>query len=274
MQNTRTEKLDEDSVRRFLKYLESRGKSENTVRAYGSDLNQLLLVAGPLTHEAFEDATLDWLNASRKEQAPKTTGRRLTSVRAFAKWAGWPENLADYSSPTPAKSIPHPLPEGMEGVRRMIAKGANDRERALVALCGLCGMRVAEALSIGPADFDLDSMMVTIRGKGDKTRVVPVSPEAWTHLVRPVTLAFVEGSTVVSMYDRQARRCITRLARKAKLKRHVSSHDLRATFASAVYDKTLDIRVVQELLGHSSVETTQVYTLTRVSKMREGVEDL
>jgi site-specific recombinase XerD len=234
-----------------------------------------MLVADDISYDTFEDQAMKWLNATRKEAAPKTTGRRLTSLRAFAKWAGWEAVLTDYSTPTPAKPVPHPLPEGIDGVRRMLVIAKYDNERALVALCGLCGLRVSEALSVIPHDFDLESMTLTIRGKGDKTRIVPVSREAWNILAPAVTRAYCgqkDGGSVVDMYDRQARRCVTRLGRKAKLKRHISSHDLRATFATAVYDKTMDIRLVQDLLGHSSVETTQVYTGVGMDKMKKGVE--
>ena len=275
MQNKiRTTTLDDDSADLFVGYLKSRGKSANTQRAYRSDLHQFMLVVGTCPQEKFEDEAMLWLNDTRESTAPKTTGRRLTSLRGFARWAGWGDVLDEYSTPTPAKPIPHPLPEGIAGVRLMIGKAANNEERALIALCGLCGMRVSEALSILPTDFDLAEMTVKIRGKGDKSRVVPVSPEAWTALAPSVTRAFcgVGSATVTGMYDRQARRCVTRLARKAHLKRHVSSHDLRATFATAVYDKTMDIRLVQELLGHSSVEQTQVYTGIAMSKMKEGVK--
>jgi site-specific recombinase XerD len=276
MQTNRSVQLDTDSVERFITWLEARGRSENTCRAYASDLHQFLLVMGPVPRFEFEDKAMAWLNTTRKDMAPKTTGRRLTSLRGFAKWAGWEQVLTDYSTPTPAKPVPHPLPEGIDGVRRMLAVAKYDDERALIALCGLCGLRVAEALAVIPPNFDLTNMTLTIRGKGDKSRIVPVSKEAWNMLAPSVTRAYcgMGPGTVVGMYDRQARRCVTRLGKKANLKRHISSHDLRATFATAVYDKTMDIRLVQDLLGHSSVETTQVYTGVGLAKMKEGVEGL
>lgn len=209
---------------------------------------------------------------NRKKVAPKTTGRRLTSLRSFARWAGYSNVLSDYAAPTPAKGVPHPLPEGLEGIRKMIDVATNNRQKALIALCGYCGCRVAEALSIQPKDFDFSEMNLTIRGKGDKTRVVPVSSLAWEVLAVPVTHAFVYGGTVVGLKDRYARRVITDLGVKAGLKRHISSHDLRATFATAVYDKTLDLRLVQELLGHASSHQTELYTGVSMDNMRKAVE--
>jgi site-specific recombinase XerD len=222
--------------------------------------------------EDFEEVGMNWLQANRRRVAPKTTGRRLTSLKAFAKWAGWGDMFTEYSAPVPAKGVPHPLPEGIEGVYRLIDITHNVRQKALIALCGLCGCRVAEALAVKPSDFNLHDMTLTIRGKGDKTRIVPVSPRAWEILQIPVTRAFVDGDIpVIGLKDRFARRVISDLGVKAKLKRHISSHDLRATFATEVWDRTLDLRVVQELLGHASSNTTELYTAVRQDKMREAV---
>jgi site-specific recombinase XerD len=272
--NQRATALDDESVERFCSFLESRGRSEHTVKAYRSDLAQFLLVyPGGVRGESFEDTATSWLTSNRRIVAPKTTGRRLTSLRAFAKWAGWGPMFDDYSAPVPAKSMPHPLPEGFDGVRKLIEACHTEEERSLVALCGMLGCRVSEARSVTPGDFNLGDMTLTIRGKGDKSRIVPLSTEAWDILSTPMTRAFIGGGgPVVDMTDRRARRTITRLGVRAGLKRHIASHDLRATFATSVYDKTLDIRTVQELLGHSSVETTQLYTGVKMDTMRSAVE--
>jgi site-specific recombinase XerD len=266
--------LTPESIDKFRSSLCARGRSDKTVRAYTTDLKTFLMeletVELPMTE--YEEAAMNWLTANRRKLAPKTTGRRLTSLRVFARWAGYSEMLKDYSAPHPAKSQPHPLPEGMDGIRRLIAAANKDEHRALIALCGFLGCRVAEALTIRPSDFDLNEMMLTIRGKGDKTRIVPVSNQAWQVLAMPVTKAMVEGREVVGCKDRFARRIITDLGVKAGLRRHISSHDLRATFATAIYDKTLDIRVTQELLGHSSSQTTELYTNVTLDTMRKAVE--
>lgn len=157
----------------------------------------------------------------------------------------------------------------------MIAQANNEHQRALVAACGLCGMRIAEALSIKASDFNTqtENITVLIRGKGDKQRRVPVSNLAWEYLKMPVFRSFCNGDTrVIPMQDRNARAIITRLASKAELVRRVASHDLRATFATAVYDKTLDQRLVQELLGHSSGAQTEIYIGRTVNQLRAGVE--
>jgi len=222
--------------------------------------------------ESLERTAAQWLTTTRKVMSPKTITRRLTSVRAYGRWAGLGSILDDYKAPTPAKGDPHPLPEGIDGVRRLLNATQNEKQRALIALCGLCGCRVSEALSITASSFDLNRMVLTIRGKGDKTRRVPVSNEAWEVLQNRVFRSFCENDApVVGLADRFARRVITDLGVKAKLERRVSSHDLRATFATAVYNKTLDIRVVQILMGHGQSSTTELYIGVEQEKLQGAV---
>lgn len=264
----------------FRSSLSVKGRSPRTVKAYTTDLKMFLLATrtdegamAVLTPE-FEELAASWLTMNRGKVSPKTTTRRLTSLRAFARWAGWPDVLSDYSVPTPAKGQPHPLPEGIDGVRRLIAASKVERDKTLIALCGLVGLRISEALQVRPSHFNLNTMMLTVRGKGDKTRVVPVSSEAWDVISMCVARAFSanKDACVVQLTDRAARRIVTRLGAVAGLQRSISSHDLRATFGTAVFDHTKDIRVVQELLGHGSVSTTELYTGVSQQKMREAVE--
>jgi site-specific recombinase XerD len=267
--------LTYESIEQFQNSLCAHGRSEKTAKAYGTDLKTFLkeIDQGEISMEEFEMTAQNWLTANRRIIAPKTTSRRLTSLRVFAKWAGHSDVLSDYSTPTVARGQSHPLPEGMDGVRRLIEVARNEKQKALIALCGLCGLRVAEALAIKPEHFKLEQMMLIVRGKGDKTRVVPVSPEAWGVLAMSVTAAMCDGGReVVDIKDRFARRVITDLGVKAGLRRHISSHDLRATFATAVYDKTQDAMLVRELLGHSSVVTTQLYIGVEMTKLREAVQ--
>jgi integrase/recombinase XerD len=160
----------------------------------------------------------------------------------------------------------------MNGVRRLITVASNDQQRCLIVLCGMVGCRVAEALEVRPQHFNLQNRTLIIRGKGDKERVVPVSNAAWEYLQMPVVQAFANNSTVVGLRDRHARKVVTTLGRRAGLQRAISSQDLRATFGTHVYDKTKDIRLVQELLGHANSSTTEVYVGVTQTALREAVE--
>lgn len=265
--------LTYETIDRYRQWCFGRGRSENTVKAYASDLKEFVKATGQVTQEEYEELAQSWLNLYRTKVSPKTTARRLTSLRGFAKWAGWGPVLVDYIAPTPGKTIPHPIAEGPEGLRMMIERAKNYEQVAIVALGGFIGCRISESLSLKPENFDVQAMNVTIRGKGDKTRTVPVSPEAWTAIQTAYVLAHSKSDgKLVSYKDRFARQIVLNLGKRAGLSRPVKSHDLRATFATAVLDKTNNIRLAQELLGHSSVETTEIYTGVSMSAMREAVQ--
>jgi integrase len=208
--------------------------------------------------------------------APRTTARRLTSLRSFADWAGYPNIFDEYTAPDGGPAAPHPLTEGMSGVRRMIDAANRHQHKALLALCGMCGLRVAEALAVTFSDFLIqgEKVILTVRGKGDVVRRVPVSQEAFGFLLRMLVEHMRDNLPIVEMQDRYARRCITNLGVRAGLSRRVASHDLRATFATAVYNKTKDKYLVQLLLGHKSGITTDGYIGLTETQMREGVEGL
>lgn len=265
--------LSHESIDKFRVWLFVRGKSEQTVKAYSTDLKMFLLATEtPVDQQEYEELSARWLTMNRNKVSPKTTARRLTSLKAFARWAGWGPVLEDYRRPEAAKSMPHPLPEGIEGVRRLIQCASNNNQRALIALCGLCGCRIAEALAVVTTDFNTADHTLKIKGKGSKYRIVPVSKEAWEVLEVPIIKAWSENRPVVNLQDRQARKIITNLGMRANLRRRISSHDLRATFATEIYNSTLDIRVVQELLGHSSSVTTEIYVGVAMTKLRQAVE--
>ncbi len=283
MLSTRATKVSLEVIDRFRNSLSVKGRSEQTVKAYSSDLRIFLQETSTkkdwtkykVPMEEFEELGMNWLQANRHRVSPKTTNRRLTSLRALARWAGWGDPFAEYSPPTPAKGQPHPLPEGIAGVHRMIEATTNQKQKTLVALCGLMGLRIGEALSIRASDFNLEEMTLSVRGKGDKTRIVPVSEEAWEIMAMSVINSFTsEDAPIVGLKDRFARGVVTNLGTKAGLQRRVSSHDLRATFATAVYDKCLDQRVAQELLGHAQGSTTELYIGRTAKQMRDAVEGL
>lgn len=275
MRGTTVTTLTAATIGHYRQWCTGRGRAENTTRAYTSDLFLFLAEAGEnetVTREEYEELAMSWLNLRRMQVSPKTTARRLTSIRGFAKWAGWGKVLDEYIAPMPGKTIPHPLPEGMAGVERMIEQAKNHEQAALVAFGGEVGCRISESLSIQTSSFDLHDMLLTIRGKGDKTRTVPISERAWDHLMPAYALAMSKpDKRLVSYKDRFARQIVTNLGARAKLQRPVSSHDLRATFATALLDSGANIRVVQEVLGHASSETTEIYTGVTLDAMRKAV---
>jgi site-specific recombinase XerD len=266
--------LSPASTDAFRVWLLGKGRAENTAKAYTDDLKEFLRASGgeEIERLEYEELAASWLVMNRNKVSPKTTGRRLTSLRAFAEWIELGPVLKDFIAPKPGKAIPHPIPEGLAGIERLLDAARNPEQCALIGLCGHAGLRISEARGIMVANFDLHSMMLTVRGKGDKTRVVPISKRAWSATSEAYLNAACNGDPHLIHYkDRSARYVVTSLGKKAQLKRPISSHDLRATFATLAYDYTRDIRVVQELLGHSSTETTQLYTGISEEKLRNAV---
>lgn len=222
--------------------------------------------------QEFDHLSQVWLNETRKEAAPKTTGRRLTSLRSWARWAKWATELHEYNAPTPGKAIPHPLPERLDGLERLLEVASTPDQRALIGACGFIGMRVGEALAFDTSWFNPHEMMMTIRGKGDRTRNVPVSARAWDAISEAYIRAMMTpDKKVINYEDRAARKCITSLGRKARLVRDISSHDLRATFATVLADSGVRPRVIQELLGHSQLSTTEIYMGVEMEALKEAV---
>lgn len=267
------------SIDLFLNSLSVQGGSEHTTKAYRSDLKGFL--AWWEAHHPYQKTMLGtleenaarYLTANRKKWAPRTVLRKVTALRSYAKWAGEPATfLENYRLPTPEKAEPHPVVEGIPGVELMLEVARTPQKQALVALCGLMGLRVSEACDVVPVWLDVPTMTLKVIGKGSKTRHVPISAKAWRYLEVAYAQAVQNGSSLVGIQERGARASISSLARRAKLSRHVASHDLRATFATRALEATMDIRAVQELLGHASVETTQIYTSTSDARKRGAVE--
>jgi site-specific recombinase XerD len=263
-----------ESIARFRSSCSARGQSANTAKAYSTDLRMLLSYheMPMIPQEDFELAAQTWLNETRATAAPKTTARRLTSLRAFARWARWETDLLEYKAPTPGKTIPHPLPERLDGIMRLLQVASTPEQKALVGACGLIGLRVGEALAFRTSWMDTQEMMLRVRGKGDKERFVPVSKMAWRVISDAYVAAMMGDGYLIHYKDRSARKCITTLGQKARLKRPISSHDLRATYATVLSENGVNIRVIQELLGHSSVATTEIYTGVGMNALREAVE--
>ncbi len=155
------------------------------------------------------------------------------------------------------------------------------RDRAILELLYATGARVSEVVSLDVDDL-VDQTMVRLFGKGSKERIVPVGSyaqravEAYLVRVRPVLAKLGKGTPAVFLNQRGSRlsrqsvwQIISDAAAKAKLSTEVSPHTLRHSFATHLLEGGADVRVVQELLGHSSVATTQIYTLITVDALRE-----
>ncbi|GAB04167.1 site-specific tyrosine recombinase XerD [Gordonia amarae] len=295
-----------DDVGRYLDHLTvERGAAANTVSSYRRDLTRY---AGYLTDRRIDrlpDVTCEDVREflvelrrgdSERSVAPladSSIARTLVAVRGLHKFAvaeGWVEvDVAhEVTPPRAPRRLPKSLP--IDQVAAILdAVGADDtprslRDRALLELLYSCGARISEAIGLDIDDLDTDSKAVRLRGKGGKERIVPIGGPAAdaldAYLVRgrPALAAGSRGSVGPGVFlnarggrlSRQsAWQVLASAAERAGIGETVSPHTLRHSFATHLLDGGADVRVVQELLGHASVTTTQVYTLVTVNTMRE-----
>lgn len=220
-----------------------------------------------------------------------SAGRAVVAVRGFHRFAlreGWTagDPASQVRPPQPARRLPKAI--SVEDVTRLLeAAGTADtalalRDRALLELLYGTGARISEAVTLTVDDLERDTGLIRLAGKGGKQRVVPVGSFALRavddYLVRsrPVLSARGKGTPVLLLNARggplsrqSAWTILQAAAERAGLTSHVSPHTLRHSFATHLLDGGADVRVVQELLGHSSVSTTQIYTLVTVEQLRE-----
>jgi integrase/recombinase XerD len=186
--------------------------------------------------------------------------------------------------PTPPKRLPKAL--SVDQVSAILAAAGSGgsalalRDSALLEVLYGTGARISEAVGLDIDDLDLETGSVLLRGKGGKQRVVPVGSYAIdavnAYLVRGRTELITRASPALFLNARGGRlsrqsawTVLVRTAERARVATDVSPHTLRHSFATHLLDGGADVRVVQELLGHASVTTTQVYTLVTVDKLRE-----
>ncbi|MEX1264175.1 MAG: site-specific tyrosine recombinase XerD [Actinomycetota bacterium] len=292
----------ETQVARYIDHLAvERGLSDNTLAAYRRDLARYLIflrsrgMSGPAeVDESVVRSFLASVSASThgEDERPyraSSVARMLSSVRSFHRFL-LREGVADrdpavgVAQPKLPRSLPHPLT--VEEVQRLLetpdeATPAGQRDRAILELLYGSGLRVSELTGLDVDDLDLETGSVRVLGKGGKEREVPVGRYGRdaidTYLVRARPLfATGRGRGALFLNQRGGRltrqscdRMVRTASRVAGIDRHVSLHTLRHSFATHLLEGGADVRVVQELLGHASVATTQIYTLVTREHLRE-----
>lgn len=249
------------------------------MRAYRADLVGFLDWSGaaslPLT--AVENKARTWLTANRDTWQPTTTHRKAAAIKSWAKWAGIRDFLVNYRMPHGPDPEPHPLAGGADDLRRLLEVSVTDADRALITLGGYCGLRSSEILgtTFNSITFPSNGPTLVVHGKGNKIRHVPLTISNLGVLVVAGGMAGGKDRPMVPWSDSYLRRRVKRLARMAGLPETTSPHDLRHTAGVLFYEASgKDIRVVQELLGHANVHTTELYTGISQSKLRATVESL
>lgn len=265
-------------------WLES-GLSDHTLMAYRRDLDGLrrwLQANGQVRLTAATRSDLQAYLAVRVERgaSPRSTARLLSSMRRFYRYQvrqGRREDdpSREIESPRIGRPLPDSLSESqvsalLETPDTETARGL--RDRAMLELLYATGLRVTELVGLQMHQFNLQSGVVRVVGKGSKERLVPIGEEAVDWLERYLTGGRAEllaGVTSSAVFPGRAGRALTRqafwhaikrYARQAGIHSHLSPHTLRHAFATHLLNHGADLRVVQMLLGHSDLSTTQIYT--------------
>src|SRR3954447_24157582 len=272
--------------------LRRRGAAEKTRRAYGFDLEDL---AGWAGERAGGPAAVPGRavrrcapSLSEREAAPATVSRRLAATRGLYRClrehGHVAQNPADLvASPKRASKLPTVL-KADELARLLDRIPATTplevRDRALFELAYACGLRAEEIVRLDVGSVDFDSEHVRVEGKGDKTRLVPVGESAQgalaRYLERARPLLVVEREEPALFLSRSGRRLSTsdvrrRLrnwTRKVGIPGSVSPHALRHSFATHLLEGGADLRAIQEMLGHATISTTQIYTRVDSARLR------
>ena len=277
-----------------------RGLSVNTLASYRRDLRRYVAVLSARGIERMEQVTetdvSEFLAALRRgddEHPPlraSSAARAVVAARGLHRFAAreglvGSDAAAAVRPPAPARRLPKALP--VDQVLALLAAAGDDtprgvRDRALLELLYGTGARISEAVALDVDDVDLSEGVVLLRGKGGKQRLVPLGAygreavEAYLVRGRPGLAAAGHGGPALFLNHRGGRlsrqtawATLRAAASRAGVAVAVSPHTLRHSFATHLLDGGADVRVVQELLGHASVTTTQIYTMVTVERLRE-----
>jgi integrase/recombinase XerC len=291
-----------EAIERFLQFLRvERNASDLTLKSYGEDLHALAEYlgerAGGQCPEPAAITTLDlrpyvaWLHA--RNYARTTIARRLASLRSFFRFAareGWrSDNPAKpLRNPRQQRNLPHFL-STQELTRLLEAPSTDDplglRDRAILETMYSAGLRVSEVVGLNESDIDFDGGIIRVRGKGRRERLAPIGSHARRALLRWLPKRKLHASEdqelsapvfVNKLGRRLTTRSVGRMLEKyiqaTGLDGRTSPHTLRHSFATHLLDRGADIRSVQELLGHKSLTTTQIYTHLTTSRLRAVYE--
>ena len=265
----------------YLEYLElEKGLSQNTLEAYRRDLSAFSQGVEDITKVDRMSINMFIRKLRENKLAPSSIIRKMASLRGFFKWA----SSAGIIDKNPASTLEQPkvpqrLPKvvSIKEIEEMLHNNLTPLEHVIMELLYSCGLRVSELVNLKTSDIDLSSKYVRCFGKGSKERIIPIGEIA----KKAVTEYMTERDFLVKKYNlntkllliQKSGRLITRQdvytfihAQGKLIHKNISPHTLRHSFATHLLENGADLRVVQELLGHSDVSTTQLYT--HISKKR------
>jgi integrase/recombinase XerD len=270
----------------FLNYLSvERGLSKNTISSYRSDLFSFINYletkgAAGIEKIKRDDITKYLLHLKDKGLSGNSVSRALVAIKMFYKFLAQERFIKDdvagiLESPKLIRPLPNVL--NVAEVTKLlqapdIRSWMGIRDKAALELMYATGMRVSEMVELGTATLNLDVGFIKCKGKGDKERMVPIGSEArnavsrYMEKVRPSLLKSKSDSHLflTRLGKKVSRQSFWKMMKKyakiAKIRKEIAPHTLRHSFATHLLERGADLRVVQEMLGHSDIATTQIYT--------------
>lgn len=285
-------------IENYLAYCNSQKRlDEKTLKAYRIDLRQFSEQTPPVELPALSSAALEaYIAALHKQYKPKTVKRKIASVKAFFHYLEYkdilirnPFNKLQIRFREPAilpKTIPLPVVETFlttiykqrRTAKTLYQKRNALRDAAVAELLFATGMRISELCTLKSHDVNLYDGTILIYGKGDKERRIQIGSDEVIHILLEYKRDFhaeTEGchhffanQAGRALSDQSVRRMITKYSSLAAIDLHITPHMFRHTFATSLLEADVDIRYIQEMLGHSSINVTQIYTHVAVAKQR------
>lgn len=280
----------------FAREQDRRGMSASTKRAYASDLAELAEWATEMGAEPGELRYRDLrgfaARLSNRGLAKSSVGRKLAAVRTFHGYlvdAGHAESNPAELLPTPKREQRLPRTLGRDDVAELLDRipvrtPLEVRDRAMFELAYSCGLRAEEIVKLDVGCVEYESETLRVAGKGSKTRLVPIGEPAQKALRRyletarhaltggPRTDALFISRNGLRLSTSDVRRRLQLWVRELSRHGRISPHSLRHSFATHLLEGGADLRSIQELLGHSTVSTTQVYTRVEPGRLRDAYQ--
>ncbi|MCM1339279.1 MAG: tyrosine recombinase XerD [Muribaculaceae bacterium] len=275
----------------YLDYLEvEKGLSRNTTEAYSRDLSELTAFCEMRGIADIQSVSRSDLNAfvlklREENYAPTSVTRKIASIRGFFKWFC----ANEYGTKNPAQTLEQPkLPKKLpkvltiEELNSILNSNLDKRQALIVEFLYGCGLRVSELVNLKLSNIDIKSKYVQCYGKGSKERIVPFGSKAKSALVKYLKFRdYILLNNEIQdkkkiLFLRDNGKPLTRQdvynfihQQGERIHKHISPHTLRHSFATHLLENGADLRVVQELLGHSDVATTQLYTHITKKRLKE-----
>jgi integrase/recombinase XerC len=283
-------------TKQFILNIRERSFSPHTIRAYSFDLNEFT----KFIKSEFSDARIDihnrliirsYLNSINKKYHRTGIVRKIYVLHSFFKFLaqrGAIKNNPFRYIPTPKieKTLPTFLTE--KEMKRLLELRKDTfrlgiRDQSILELLYSCGLRVTELVSANVSDIDIFGEMIRVMGKGNRERLIPIGDIALNSicnylnlrkklLVNPKEKALFLNYRGNRLSSRYVRKILNRWISKAAIKKHVSPHVIRHSFATHLLNAGCDLRSVQEMLGHKNLATTQIYTHVNIERLRDVYE--